>query len=82
MPDLTYTERLYSEAEMSFARWIVDMGGWCHEGTVLSGDGLTSKVATDWLFSSGRLRAAKKDGRAVVELTPAGRAWFHEHGAA
>ncbi len=80
MPDLINPD-LYTKAELRFAAWIVKMGGWCHEDTVMFGDGPDSRVANDWAFGSGRLRQAKKDGSAVVELTDAGWDWCRENGA-
>jgi hypothetical protein len=78
--DLTYPERLYAEAELHFARWIANLGGWVHADNFAGGDA-DAQVATNWI-ADGRAEYAVKDRAKVVQLTPAGKAWCCENGAA
>lgn len=78
MPDLTYPERLYVEAELRFARRLADLGGWCFDTQhSLAAD--DRQVANKWL-AAGLLRRSSKDRRDVLELTDAGRAWLAGQG--
>lgn len=81
MPDLTYPERLYAEAELSFAHWIAGLGGWVHRGTVQGGNASYAQIAANWLHAGLLREATKNQGRTeVLELTPAGKAWCRENG--
>ncbi|MER7280571.1 hypothetical protein ABT369_39640 [Dactylosporangium sp. NPDC000244] len=80
MPDLTYAERLDAEAELGFARWIAGNAGWFFNTPHALGDE-DRQIANAWIAAK-LLRHTMKDGRPVLELTDAGRAWCREHGAA
>lgn len=84
MSDLTPAEQQYADTELSFARWISNLGGWVHADSI--SDGWYTQVAGNWLdghhTSAGRLRRATKDSRDIVELTDAGWAWCRDNAAA
>jgi hypothetical protein len=82
MPDLAYAERLYAEAELSFARWIAGLDGWVHRDTVQGGNASYAQIAENWLHAGLIRETTKNFGRTeVVELTDAGRAWCRDNGS-
>lgn len=76
MPDLTDQEHLPAEAELRFARWIVEMGGWVHADTV-AGKSADAEIAAIWLADE---RLCYANGGRIVELTGYGREWCRQYG--